>query len=84
VLVQEELGLLQPVPGSQGLGRRPSWLQLYLHDAQTPAVPIPEINHLFKDARERTTQAMIDYLVQERGVRMIKREDTYICPECII
>jgi len=27
---------------------------------------------------------MIDYLVQERGVRMIKREDTYICPECII
>ncbi|KAJ1629123.1 hypothetical protein T492DRAFT_873966 [Pavlovales sp. CCMP2436] len=46
--------------------------------------PCQAINHLFKDARERTTQAMIDYLVQERGVRMIKREDTYICPECII
>jgi len=44
----------------------------------------PEINHLFQDARERTTQAMIDYLVQERGVRMIKREDTYTCPEYII
>mmetsp|Transcript_16200 Transcript_16200/g.40750 ORF Transcript_16200/g.40750 Transcript_16200/m.40750 type:complete len:222 (+) Transcript_16200:969-1634(+) len=35
-------------------------------------------------ARERTTQAMIAYFVQERGVRMIKREDTYTCPECII
>ncbi|KAJ1623458.1 hypothetical protein T492DRAFT_1148510 [Pavlovales sp. CCMP2436] len=49
-----------------------------------PPYRSPEINHLFQDARERTTQAMIDYLVQECGVRMIMREDTYTCPECII